>query len=292
VEQDTIDMAGRNPPPSEPKGRPWVGILLSLVVAGFGWARAGEFGRAVRWYLGIKVIWLVLLFVSGPEEVPIGIAYGATALFVAAWIWMLIDSSRPGRMTGRLWIVFLVLVGLDIGLNSMAHSFVKPYKVASNSMAPTLQGGGSGDADSVVVDRLAYLLGPPERGDIVVFRSAGIAGFSKGSNREQELVSRIVGLPGERIEFKDGHLFVNGSEQNEGNGIPPIHYAMRDQPDTQILAYQVEAGSYFVVGDNSLSSYDSRYWGGVPQGNLIGKVTKIYYPFHRAGRLRAVSSKR
>jgi signal peptidase I len=136
---------------------------------------------------------------------------------------------------------------------------------------------------------LAYLFGPPERGDIVVFQTGGIAGFSNGSNREQELVSRFVGLPGEHIEFKDGRLFVNGSEQNEGNGIPPVHYAMQDRPDTLATAYQVEAGSYFVAGDNPLNSYDSRYWGGVARGNLIGKVTKIYYPFHRAGRLRAVS---
>jgi signal peptidase I len=91
-------------------------------------------------------------------------------------------------------------------------------------------------------------------------------------------VKRVAGLPGEKIEIRDGHLFANGRQLSEQDGIPAVPYVAHPA-----ASYIVPEGAYFMLGDNSRNSFDSRYWGSVPRANIQGRVARIYFPFSRAG---------
>src|SRR5439155_13717080 len=88
-------------------------------------------------------------------------------------------------------------------------------------------------------------------------------------------------------------VFANGLRLTAADGIPPIHYVSREAMEggdgALGASYLVDRQGYFVLGDNSTNSLDSRHWGCVPRKNVYGKVTGIYYPFSRAGRPRYVS---
>ena len=146
-------------------------------------------------------------------------------------------------------------------------------------MQPTLRAASSsGAADHFIADRLAYRFALPQRGDLVVFRTGGIARIPQP---EVVYIKRLVGLPGERVVIKEGRVFADGRQLGPSDGIPAeIDYF--NHPSTEEPGFDVPEGSYFMLGDNSQQSYDSRYWGGVPQANIIGRVARIYYPFARA----------
>jgi signal peptidase I len=155
-------------------------------------------------------------------------------------------------------------------------------KVPTAAMEPTLQGVSRGTPDHVIVDRVSYRFSAPRRGDLAVFTTAGIAGIPERSI----FVKRVVGLPGEKIEIRDGHVFANGRQLNERDGIPPVSYTAPSVKTQSVISggsYVVPEDAYFMLGDNSRNSFDSRYWGFVPGANIYGRVSRIYYPFSRVG---------
>jgi signal peptidase I len=198
---------------------------------------------------------------------------------------MLFQSYCPGKMTGLHWTAFAGILALNAVVPSPAELVARPFKIPTNSMRPTLR-GGSNHVDHLIVDRLTYRLSSPRRGDLVVFRTDGIADTPGG----QFWVKRLVGMPGERLKIRAGSIYANGTRLTTKDGIPPIHFATREaieRGDTAFAAsYDVAKSTYFLLGDNSTNSLDSRYFGCIPQENVYGKVTGIYYPFSRAGRLR------
>jgi signal peptidase I len=113
----------------------------------------------------------------------------------------------------------------------------------------------------------------------------GIAWFIQQIAIATFFVQRLVGLPGEKIEIRDGHVFADGQKLGEANGIPDIKYVAG--PDVRFLdeasVYQVPKDCYFMLGDNSKDSFDSRYWGYLPRTNVYARVARIYYPFCRVG---------
>lgn len=170
---------------------------------------------------------------------------------------------------------------------------VEPFRIPSESMVPTLLRG-----DFILVNKFAYGIrlpvthnevietGQPERGDIVVFRYPVAP--------EQDYIKRVVGLPGDRVRYADKRLYINGEPVAQ---MPAEPYA--PAPDatqrTEILGdrrhdilvygarpardrvYTVPEGEYFVMGDNRDRSADSRYWGTVPEGNLVGEAFFIWF---------------
>ena len=119
----------------------------------------------------------------------------------------------------------------------------------------------------------------------MVFRTTGITGIEA----DTLFVKRLVGLPGERIEIRDGRVFADGRLLDQASGIPSVTYT---SPSSNVLnaptqsgsnSYVVPEKSFFMLGDNSANSYDSRYWGSVPGANVYGKVARIYYPVSRIG---------
>lgn len=141
---------------------------------------------------------------------------------------------------------------------------VQNYVVEGTSMLPNVQSG-----DRVLVDRLAYRMGSPKRGDIVVFRYPG-------SN--MNLIKRIIGLPGDMVEIEPGMVRIDGRIIAE----PYIRFVEQYTYGPQ----RVPAGEYFVLGDNRVVSYDSHVWGFLPSKYLYGRVIATYWPvgdFHLYG---------
>jgi signal peptidase I len=157
----------------------------------------------------------------------------------------------------------------------------KPYRIPSSSMEPTLHCAHpaawcSGTiSDRVIANRLAYRFREPRRGEIVVFRApqrtesvCGAAGV---------FVKRLVGLPGDRVSLRRGRVFVDGRRLHEP-------YVARHNQDAATGSWAVPAGHYFFLGDNRTHSCDSRAWGAVARGDLIGPVAATYWPPNRVGR--------
>ncbi len=131
------------------------------------------------------------------------------------------------------------------------------YRVVGSSMEPTLQNG-----QFMVVNKLAYRLHPPQRGDIIVLKDPeGI---------ERKLIKRIVGLPGEKLEIREGVVSIDGQPLKEPYIVDP---GLDNEGQTVI-----PPGEYFVMGDNRTNSSDSRTWGLLPRADIIGKAWLTYWP--------------
>jgi len=137
---------------------------------------------------------------------------------------------------------------------------IAPFTLAANSMAPALVAG-----DQIVANAWAYRLGQPQRGDVVVFRHPQMPQIT--------YVKRLIGLPGERVAIRGGTVFIDGKALVE----PYVLDRPEDRkPSTAEMAERVVSeGEVFVLGDNRNNSNDSRYWGMVPVGNLVGKAGKF-----------------
>lgn len=172
---------------------------------------------------------------------------------------------------------------------------LEPFRIPSGSMIPTLF-----DGDFILVNKFTYGLrlpvlhyevvdfGEPERGDVAVFR------YPRDPN--QDYIKRVIGLPGDRIVYRNKHLYVNGKLMKQlllgrylGPGAEPdsvlrrewlgeLEHPILTHTDSESIEfeYTVPADSYFVMGDNRDRSSDSRYWGPVPAGNLVGKAFFIW----------------
>jgi signal peptidase I len=176
--------------------------------------------------------------------------------------------------TIALGVLFLILVVLRVtGLISI-------YSVPSNGMAPELKAG-----DKVFAERFTFLSRFPQRGDVIVFRTNGIPLLETPS----VFVQRIVGESGDRVRFAEGTLYVNNQKVELRNSSGLIKYTM---PSARATRYGdeeekfVPEGHYFVVGDNSFNSLDSRFWGPLPAKNVLGLAAFRYAPTARIGPVR------
>jgi signal peptidase I len=146
----------------------------------------------------------------------------------------------------------VLAIVLYFGINAVSAR----VRVDGFSMNPTLQ-----DGEYILINKLAYKLGEPMRGDIVVFVFP--------VNPEEDLIKRIIGLPGDTITVQDGVLSINGVVMDE----PYINAAPAYNG-----TWQVSAGELFVLGDNRNDSRDSHQWGLLPVENVIGRAVLIYWP--------------
>ena len=161
---------------------------------------------------------------------------------------------------------FLVAAVLAFAIRTF---LLGPYKIPTGSMRPTFLEG-----DRIFVDKISYRFKPPQRGDIIVFKYP--------LDRKKDFVKRLVGLPGDKIKIDSGKLVINGKEMDD----PPFsehYYYNRDDwqygKEGQVVV--VPEKNYFAMGDNSAQSSDSRYWGFVPEKNLVGKAFFIWWPLNR-----------
>jgi len=156
---------------------------------------------------------------------------------------------------------------------------IRPFNVPTGAMAPAISPG-----DSVMMEGITYLVRKPHRGDVAVFKTDGVLMLKSG----ETYVKRIAGEPGDRVRIADGKLYINDLHvplRNEKGEIayvaPPGAMAMYLHTDLT-----VPEGHYFMLGDNSANSFDSRFWGAVPAGNIMGRVAFRYWPINRVGEVR------
>lgn len=153
-------------------------------------------------------------------------------------------------------IIFVVVVVLIVNNFLLINA-----RVPSESMEKTIMTG-----DRFFGNRLAYLFDDPERFDIVVFKYP--------DDESQLFVKRVIGLPGETVEIKDGKVYINGSETPLDDSFTP------ETPTGDYGPYVVPEGSYFMLGDNRNHSGDSRFWKQpyVQKEKIVGKAILRYFP--------------
>jgi signal peptidase I len=175
----------------------------------------------------------------------------------------------------ELALILLAAVGLWW---AGGNWFVKPYRIPSASMEPTLRSG-----DRVLVARFVYRFHDPRRGDVIVFHPPGTGDQAiRGAKTEASVyyIKRIIGLPGETVEGLKGHVEICSAPQ-VGCHILKEPYLAQQGAMTDFAPVRVPQGQYFMMGDNRAVSDDSRYWGTLPRANIIGEAFATYWPLDR-----------
>jgi len=224
-------------------------------------------------------------------------------------------SQTPAAPQPAQWNVPQALYwALIIGAILFVKGFLMDqFTIPSRSMEPTLHGDTFFKGDRILVNRLAYGIrlpwtktwlaewGGPERWEVVVFQTI------ESSSIHGTLVKRVAGLPGETIKVHHGGLVINGKKVEKPDSMPehqwywspsdlpkiaeakeramfeqmleqdPMKFGVGNDP----AAITIPDGHYFMMGDNSLESHDSRMYGFVPREHLIGRTFAIWYPFNR-----------
>lgn len=149
---------------------------------------------------------------------------------------------------------------------------VQAFKIPSGSMRPTLREG-----DRLLVNKFIYRFKEPQRGDIIVFRFP--------DNPKKDFIKRLIAKSGEEVKIREGNVYINGNLAAEPY-VKDIRYCNSGSLEDENSSYIVPENSYFVLGDNSANSRDSRFWGSVPEKNVLGKAFVIYWPPNRIARLK------
>jgi signal peptidase I len=152
---------------------------------------------------------------------------------------------------------------------------VETYYVPSASMEPTLHGCPNCDDDRVLVEKLSYLFHAPQPGDVVVFDRPDTGSWARNVP-EKVLIKRIIGVGGDRLVIKHGHVFRDGRLLVE----PYVNPAC-DGTQAPQRVYRVPPDEVFVMGDNRCRSDDSRFNGPVPVSDLVGRAFLVVWPLSR-----------
>ena len=169
------------------------------------------------------------------------------------------QEKRSGLMRFVLDILETLL--LSLVLFAVINAISARIRVDGFSMEPTLKSG-----EFVIVNKLAYKLGNPILGDVIVFHYP--------RDPDQEYIKRVIGVPGDRIQISNGQVTINDVPIEE----PYIAAAPNYQSE-----WTVPEESLFVLGDNRNNSSDSHNWGPVPMENVIGKAFFVYWPPEKWG---------
>jgi signal peptidase I len=229
-----------------------------------------------------------------------------------------LEAALPpvrGPKALREWVEVLLVATL-VAWGGIRTFFVQPFKIPTGSMQPTLYGIHSqpefgvpslfvrlGDqilfgkkytgtdaifsGDRIFVDKFSYHFRKPRRGEIIVFGTASVEGLPP-EMRGKFYIKRLIGLPGDEIQIRPPYVYINGEILDERPAFRRIYsrkngyagYVPGEIPAKDAV-FKVPDGHLYALGDNSLSSLDSRYWGAFHQNELIGRAFFVYWPFGR-----------
>lgn len=205
--------------------------------------------------------------------------------------------ETPGWARGLAEILeSLVIAGILVFL-IIRPFFVQAFYIPSESMENTLMGHEAGTNpatgethtdtvhDHIFVNKLVYRYSEPQHGDIIVFRAPKAADMeAERSGRppvENVLIKRLIGLPGDTIEVKDGAVYRNGQRLDEPYIKEPMNAPSENAKFAVHEPLKLGPGQLFVMGDNRNDSNDSRYWGTLDRSRVIGKAQTIFWPLNR-----------
>jgi signal peptidase I len=253
--------------------RPLIACLLGFLQLGIGLLYVGRPWLAIA----VPFVPLALLLaarLTGVALLPWGMA-AFCAVVICGWLGLVAWCGWAARKAGvaplawyQRWYIYL---GYHVAVWLLVFCYVRapldwigarPYRIPVRSMCDTLQPG-----DYVIADTWAF--GghhTPKRGEIVV--------FSLSVQPQARYAKRVIGLPGERIEGRDGQVYINGERLMEPYVNPSNNVKIRDSWN-----YVVPDDAYFILGDNRDDSYDSRYVGAIPRSRLYGRVRAIWVSF-------------
>jgi len=267
---------------------PLMALLLTVLLPGLGHFYVGKKNLGIKYFcilVGLPLA--IIFFVAHPlTRIPFVIGYGflAIGLFLIGLSWfVLFDSYKSAKSFNRhrklkthsslarkfLLVIFIILLMFVFNPGSLViRHTLQAFKIPTITMKPTLIEG-----DRVLVNKVIYKTSEPQRGDIIVFKYP--------NDPQLAFIKRLAGMPGENLEIKNGQLVINGKTIQSFT--PNGGYFNTGDYGQEGLVVKIPQDKYFVLGDNTLNSRDSRYWGFVPKENLIGKAYKIYFPFDRSG---------
>jgi signal peptidase I len=208
-----------------------------------------------------------------------------------------VSPSTTERSTGGSIIELVVIVAVALGLALGIQAFlVKPYKIPSESMVPTLQIG-----QRVLVNRIGNNFSTPKVGEVLVFHPpTGSDSDTCGNEKRKQgqacdrptstkaginFIKRVVGLPGDRILVRRGHVYRNGKRESDGYINKTCAPGQDGRGCNFTTAITVPKDHFFMMGDNRGESDDSRFWGPVPRKWIIGGAFATYWPPKRIGLL-------
>lgn len=183
----------------------------------------------------------------------------------------------------RVVVDWVVTIGVAVAIVLAIKAWVvNPYRIPTSSMEPTLHcappapGCDGRFSDRVLANRFLYHFIEPERGDVVVFETTDV--IRAKCRARGTFVKRIVGLPGELVTVNgDGFVSIDGRRLDESG------YVDAARRGGTFGSWRVGDNEYFMMGDNRRESCDSRTWGALPEGSVVGEVFAIYWPPQRIG---------
>ena len=173
-----------------------------------------------------------------------------------------VPAEKTQGLTRRIVRDVVETALFTIAIFLLVRSTIQPYRISGTSMEPNFE-----ESQFLLVNKLAYLLEEPDRGDIVIFHHPDGSGI--------DVIKRVIGIPGDIIEVRQGQLFIDNLPSSEPYAVLPASY---DAPPVL-----VGTGMLFVLGDNRADSADSHSWGTLSQTNLVGKAWLSLLPLESAG---------
>jgi signal peptidase I len=243
---------------------PWLAVFLSRIFPGLGHAYQGNW---------LFAFWFFVLIIGAGVLAEISPLFGLLSIGMLYLCFYHAYISSPDRRAKSRRLILGICLAFLVGqfLAFSIREFVAEARyIPVSSMMPTLQIN-----DRLVVDKLGYRFKLPQRGDIIVFNPTATL---EQQNFKDAFIKRIVGLPGETLEVKAGKVYINGQPL-------PEDY-ISEPPKYNYGPTKIPPNSYFVLGDNRNNSFDSHYWGFVPQDRIIGRATKIFWPPARSGAIK------
>jgi len=306
---------------SKTRRKPWVAVVLSAILPGLGHIYCGQIVIGVALMFAVSLFFPVLIFdtnrvkpTTADAQNCLLIMFSLMTVFVG--IVAMIDSYRQARRTRydyelkdyNKWFVYLALVvifcGGAVGYSlQIRDKYIEAFYVPADSMVPTIFNG-----DRVLANKTAYRAADPRPGDIVL--------FANPDYRQQNYIKRVVALAGDTVEIREGQLYINdkklqrtqldpltfktsqgdakGTVFLEKNNGAEYRIFLADEIDGQLPQPKdlekltVPKYCCFVLGDNRLSSRDSRHFGSIPITSVRGKFGYLYFPSRNWSRFGTV----